>query len=121
MSKTLPKCYSIELENGKTVMKNKGISLKDSSNSTSSQIKRVDGTTPMSIEDYLVVAGGGVKLESVNNNLRAMKREGSYSMKKIRVVKDCLTGLHTKMIVTSDGSTCLPFIHGLNAQNYDYC
>ena len=39
------------------------------------------------------------------------------TMSKISVVKNALTGLHTKMIVLSN-QCCAPFIKGINANDY---
>ncbi len=94
-------------------MKNKGISTK------ASTLLRDDGSaSAVSYDDYLTVSTGEIKYESMSTNLRSVRVGDEYQMMKIRVVKDALTGIHSKMIVTSDGSTCIPFIHGLTARDY---
>ena len=48
-------------------------------------------------------------------NINLQMKNGTMS--KISVVKNALTGLHTKMIVLSN-QCCAPFIKGINANDY---
>ena len=48
-------------------------------------------------------------------NINLQMKNGTMS--KISVVKNALTGLHTKMIVLSN-QCCAPFIKGINANGY---
>lgn len=97
-----PKCYSLFNKNGTTKsMKLKGVSL------TKNNIKS---------SDYRAIVDEGTIKRGKNINLQM----NNNKMSKITIIKNALTGKHTKMIVLPNQS-CVPFINGLSANDIFYC
>ena len=93
-----PKCYTIWSNENTISLKLKGVSLKKNN---------------IVSNDYLDILQNRNIKKGKNINLQ-MK---NGTMSKISVVKNALTGLHTKMIVLSN-QCCAPFIKGINANDY---
>jgi hypothetical protein len=113
-----PKCYSIHTEEG-FVMKNKGVCVKDSDACAKAQILTDSGCEAMTFNHYKVPLFQGQFLSSSSKQLRLVKEPATatYRMKKLEIVKQSLTAIHTKMVVLPN-DCCAPFIWGVSAARY---
>jgi hypothetical protein len=111
-----PKCYTMKTERG-SILKNKGVSTKESESCAKALIWRDGVLVPLCADAYMVPLTTGQAVNSTSKQLRVVKKGAETSMMKLEVMKRSLSGIHSKMIVLSN-QNCAPFIHGLTTLAY---